>query len=72
MTGMQKSLMGQYPQDLLGVFGDPGLVVEKGNGCLLEDVNGKRYLDLLAGIAVNALGYAHPRWVKAVNEQASD
>lgn len=72
MTGMQKSLMGQYLQDLLGVFGDPGLVVEKGNGCLLEDVNGKRYLDLLAGIAVNALGYAHPRWVKAVNEQASD
>ncbi|WP_346843876.1 hypothetical protein [uncultured Rothia sp.] len=27
---------------------------------------------MLAGIAVNALGYAHPRWVKAVNEQASD
>ncbi|SIL18063.1 acetylornithine aminotransferase [Mycobacteroides abscessus subsp. abscessus] len=68
MTGMQKSLMGQYHQDLLGVFDDPGLVIEKGNGCLLEDVNGKRYLDLLAGIAVNALGYAHPRWVKAVNE----
>ena len=71
MTDMQKSLMDQYHQDLLGVFGDPGLVIEKGNGCLLEDVNGKRYLDLLAGIAVNALGYAHPRWVKAVNEQAS-
>lgn len=71
MTDMQKSLMGQYHQDLLGVFGDPGLVVEKGNGCLLEDVNGKRYLDLLAGIAVNTLGYAHPTRVKAVNEQAS-
>lgn len=29
MTDMEKSLMDQYPQDLLGVFGDPGLVVEK-------------------------------------------
>lgn len=36
---LSKSLLGQYHQDLLGVFGDPGLVVEKGNGCLLEDAS---------------------------------
>ena len=35
------------------------------------DVDGNEYLDFLAGIAVNALGYAHPKWVKAVSEQAA-
>ena len=35
------------------------------------DVDGNEYLDFLAGIAVNSLGYAHPKWVKAVADQAA-
>lgn len=42
-----------------------------GEGCYLYGTDGRRYLDLVAGIAVNALGYAHPDWVAAVQEQAA-
>lgn len=41
-----------------------------GEGCYLYDEQGRRYLDALAGIAVNTLGHAHPRLVKAIAEQA--
>jgi hypothetical protein len=53
-------LLGRYGHALLGVFGTPALVVDRGEGCYVWDVDGKRYLDLLAGIAVNALGHNHP------------
>ncbi len=46
------------------------LVLHRGKGCYAYDATGKRYLDLIAGIGVNALGYAHPRIVKAIREQA--
>ena len=42
----------------------------RGEGVWLWDVNGKRYLDALAGIAVSGLGHAHPKLVKAISEQA--
>jgi len=42
-----------------------------GEGAYLYGTDGKRYLDLVAGIAVNSIGYAHPKWVKAVSEQAA-
>src|ERR1700736_5566985 len=47
------------------------LVLHKGKGCYAYDLDGKRYLDLIAGIGVNALGYAHPRLVKVMREQAA-
>ncbi len=43
--------------------------VDKGRKCLLYDYSGKRYLDLLAGIAVNALGYNHPRINNVIRKQ---
>ncbi|MDD5773726.1 MAG: aspartate aminotransferase family protein [bacterium] len=46
------------------------VVFEKGEGCYLWDSEGKRYLDFVAGLAVNALGHAHPKVVKAINKQA--
>jgi acetylornithine aminotransferase/acetylornithine/N-succinyldiaminopimelate aminotransferase len=42
-----------------------------GRGCIVYDASGKRYLDFLAGIAVNALGHAHPRIVKVVRREAA-
>ena len=47
------------------------IVAHRGKGCYLYDVNGKRYLDLIAGIGVNALGYGHPRVLRAIREQAT-
>jgi 4-aminobutyrate aminotransferase len=47
------------------------MVIERGEGCWLFDVDGNKYLDLMAGIAVNTTGYAHPAVVKAVQEQAA-
>jgi len=47
------------------------LVVERGKGVFLFDLEGKRYLDFVAGLGVNALGHAHPRVVKVIREQAA-
>jgi acetylornithine/N-succinyldiaminopimelate aminotransferase len=46
------------------------LLLERGRGCYVYDQAGRRYLDLLTGIGVNALGYAHPRLTKVIREQA--
>jgi predicted acetylornithine/succinylornithine family transaminase len=46
------------------------LVLARGKGCCVYDLEGHRYLDFIAGIGVNALGHAHPRIVAAIREQA--
>lgn len=52
------------------VFGTPLRVLTHGQGVYVWDIDGNRYLDFLAGIAVNTLGYAHPKWVRAIDDQA--
>jgi 4-aminobutyrate aminotransferase len=47
------------------------LVVERGSGCVIEDVDGNRYLDFTAGIAVTNVGHCHPEVVSAVQDQAA-
>ena len=47
------------------------LVVDRGEGCMVEDVDGNRFLDFNAGIAVVATGHCHPRVVKAIQQQAA-
>jgi len=64
-------LLDRYAASLLGVFGVPQLVLDHGEGPWVWDVDGNRYLDLVGGIAVNALGHAHPVLVSAVAEQAA-
>lgn len=54
----------------LPVFGRNQITLDHGKGCKVYDTEGKEYIDFLAGIAVNALGYAHPVQVKAIAEQA--
>ena len=63
--------LGRYAASLIPVFGVPQTVLSHGQGCYVVDVDGKRYLDLLAGIAVNTLGHGHPALVDAVTKQAS-
>src|SRR5579872_1597923 len=47
------------------------LVVARGKGCHIFDVEGRRYLDFITGIGVNALGHAHPRILKVIRDQAA-
>jgi acetylornithine aminotransferase len=53
----------------MNTFGPPKLTLVRGEGAHVWDVDGKEYVDLLGGIAVNALGHAHPALVRAVTEQ---
>ena len=55
---------------LLPVYARFPVVMERGEGVYLWDTSGNRYLDLMAGLGVNALGHAHPRLLAAMGEQA--
>ncbi|MEU4450054.1 acetylornithine transaminase [Nocardioides sp. NPDC023903] len=59
----------RYAGALMNTFGAPKLVLTRGEGAHVWDEDGKEYVDLLAGIAVNALGHAHPALVSAVTSQ---
>ena len=61
----------RYAHSLMGVFGRPKTVLTRGEGCYVWDADGNRYLDLLGGIAVNALGHGHPALVGAIGRQAA-
>jgi acetylornithine aminotransferase len=69
VTGSVEELTGRYSQALMNTFGPPQRVLVRGEGCYVWDADGLRYLDLLGGLAVNALGHAHPLIVSAVTSQ---
>ncbi|PRY42180.1 acetylornithine transaminase [Umezawaea tangerina] len=54
---------------MMNNYGTPQITLERGEGAHVWDTDGKRYLDLVSGIAVNALGHAHPAIVAAVTAQ---
>lgn len=56
---------------LMNTYGVPRVALVRGEGAVVTDADGKQYLDLLAGIAVNILGHAHPAIVEAVTTQLS-
>jgi len=58
-------------QYLLANYSRHPLVMHRGKGCYVWDLDGHRYLDLIAGIGVNALGYGHPRILNVLREQAA-
>ncbi|WP_448060346.1 acetylornithine transaminase [Cellulomonas hominis] len=59
----------RYSHALMDTFGAPQRVLVRGDGVYVWDADGTRYLDLLAGIAVNALGHAHPTLTAAISAQ---
>ena len=63
--------LGAYQTAVMGTYGLPKRVLVRGRGCRVWDDEGREYLDFLGGIAVNALGHAHPRLVDAVYTQMS-
>jgi acetylornithine/N-succinyldiaminopimelate aminotransferase len=58
-------------QFLLPTYKRPPMVFTHGRGCYVYDAAGKEYLDFLGGIAVNALGHAHPRITKVIRREAA-
>lgn len=58
-------------QFLLQTYNRYPIVIERGKGVFLYDLDGNKYLDFVASLGVNALGHAHPRIVKTIREQAA-
>src|SRR5512140_1990947 len=56
---------------LLQTYNRYPIVLTRGKGVFLYDIEEKRYLDFVAGLGVNALGHAHPRIVKTIRDQAA-
>ncbi len=56
---------------MMGNYGTPPLALVRGEGATVWDDDGREYVDLLAGIAVNVLGHAHPAVVEAVSRQVA-
>ena len=69
LTGSSSDWLRRYGSSLMGVFGTPQRVLVRGSGCTVWDADGKEYLDLLGGIAVNALGHAHPFLTSVISSQ---
>jgi acetylornithine/N-succinyldiaminopimelate aminotransferase len=63
------SYLDRYPDALMNTFGPPRLALVRGEGAHVWDEAGREYVDLFGGIAVNALGHAHPALVDAVTTQ---
>src|ERR1700684_2783347 len=70
MNSSEQVIQRQH-QFLLQTYNRYPLVIARGKGVFLFDLDGKRYLDFVAGLGVNALGHAHPRIVKAIREQCA-
>lgn len=70
-AGLSKEVMEEEGRVLVGTYARAPVVLSSGKACKLYDPEGREYLDLSSGIAVNALGHGDPDWVRAVTEQAS-
>jgi acetylornithine aminotransferase len=64
-----EALRKRFEVALMPNYGTPPLAIARGEGCRVWDPDGNSYLDLIAGIAVSALGHAHPAIVEAVSRQ---
>ena len=67
----EEKIFEQDDKNYLPVFKRYKIVLERGEGAYLYDISGKKYIDFLAGIAVNVLGHNYPPLVKAISEQAA-
>jgi acetylornithine/N-succinyldiaminopimelate aminotransferase len=66
-----RQIRAQEARHLMNTYQRPPMVFTRGRGCRLYDAAGRQYLDFLGGIAVNALGHAHPRLVRVIRREAA-
>jgi acetylornithine/N-succinyldiaminopimelate aminotransferase len=67
-----ESLQKRFEAAFMPNYGVPPLAISRGQGCRVQDADGREYLDLIAGIAVSSLGHAHPAIVEAVSRQVAE
>jgi acetylornithine/N-succinyldiaminopimelate aminotransferase len=65
-----RSVLRDASRHLMNTYKRPDVIFTHGRGCYVFDQNGKRYLDFLGGIAVNALGYSYPDLVRVIRREA--
>jgi acetylornithine/N-succinyldiaminopimelate aminotransferase len=65
----QSALLDRWKSVMMDNYGTPALALASGQGAVVTDVDGKTYVDLLGGIAVNILGHRHPAVIEAVTAQ---
>jgi acetylornithine/N-succinyldiaminopimelate aminotransferase len=70
VTDTFEEIKAREQQYLLQNYARYPLALHRGKGCYVYDLDGNRYLDLISGIGVNSLGYAHPRITKVIRQQA--
>ena len=68
--GASKSVLRDASKHLMNTYKRSDMIFTHGRGCYVFDQNGKKYLDFLGGIAVNALGYSYPDLVRAIRREA--
>jgi acetylornithine/N-succinyldiaminopimelate aminotransferase len=69
-SGPAKIILNDASSHLMNTYKRSDMIFTHGRGCYVFDQNGKKYLDFLGGIAVNALGYSHPALVKTIRREA--
>ncbi|MFL0580289.1 acetylornithine transaminase [Dietzia sp. 179-F 9C3 NHS] len=72
MSGNASTLTARWDAAFMHNYGTPPLELVSGRGVTVTAADGREYVDLLAGIAVNALGHAHPAVVEAVSRQVAE
>ena len=70
-SASNEDALNQWSEVFMNTYGTPQLQLVKGEGSIVTDADGKEYVDMLAGIAVNALGHGHPALVDAVSKQTA-
>jgi acetylornithine/N-succinyldiaminopimelate aminotransferase len=66
---MTEMLVGRWSNAVMDTYGTPGMALVRGEGAVVWDADGRGYVDMFGGIAVNALGHAHPAILEAVTTQ---
>jgi acetylornithine/N-succinyldiaminopimelate aminotransferase len=69
VPGSSTAILEAYEHSMLNTYGTPKRVFTRGEGCFVWDADGRRHLDLLSGLAVTALGHAHPTVLAAITGQ---
>ncbi len=69
-SAASKSILNDASRHLMNTYKRSDMIFTHGRGCYVFDQNGKKYLDFLGGIAVNALGYSYPDLVKTIRREA--
>ena len=71
LTPNTQKIQDKWDANFMKTYAQVPVVIDKGQGATVTDIDGKEYVDFTSGIGVSALGYGHPELTKAIQEQAA-